>query len=182
MNVAAKKQEPEIPAVKIPEHFNSRRFYLPDISDKGLWLVERLRARYPHLQDNNIVGWLRGAIDSNEYLFIRTEHAFAMAQMMRETLSPHPIVFERFMLHEEGTTKEETALYLAEAKYLYGEMMKWAANVGAREVVVEQWTDVKTEDIKDAVAMVKEVLAGMSVTGVIARLFQRTQYVIRLGS
>lgn len=132
-----------------------RRFLLPDLNDKGIWLIGRLQVRYPHLQDRQLIGWFRGLIDSNESLFIRTDHAVALAQIVHESLSPQPDVVERFVLCEESKSPDkddrerETGRNIAEAMSLYNDIMRWSETLGARRVSVNRFTDVPRDMLKE---------------------------------
>lgn len=147
MTNAVKKSEVEITS------FPTRRFNLPDMNDMGVWITGRLRERYAHLNDKNIFGWLRGLSASSEDLFIRTDHAVLMAQIVHETISPAPIVYERFVL-VNGPEHD------AEALSLYDDLYRWAQSLGAKEIVVGEFSDVKRPQIMSRLGqgMVKERL------------------------
>jgi hypothetical protein len=129
--VAEKTKEPE-------RTITSRRFVLPDWTDTRNWLLPRLKVKWPHLQDNQVDGWIRSIIDSPEFMFIRTGNAVACAQMVRDTLSPVPEAVEKFVLAKD----REEAEHIRECLYLYGDLIRWAQNIGARDMTVEQFTDV----------------------------------------
>jgi hypothetical protein len=131
----------------IPQNYQSRRFDLPDVHGAGRWLVPRLAEAWPHWQQAAIHGWLRSIIGSNEYNFVRTDHAVALASIVHEKISPAPIVKEIFVVHEDlpqprtpNPTAEEVEnikstheQYLMEATSLYDDLFRWTFNVGASE-------------------------------------------------
>lgn len=127
-----------------------RRFVLPDLNDKGPWLLGRLQLKYPALQDKQFAGWLRGKVDSSEVLFIRTEHAVALAEIVHESLSSQPTVIERFVLVEDKTNDDQ----LAEAVALYKDIQRWALGLGAAEIRVDVFSDVPKALIKDTLGRI----------------------------
>lgn len=146
MNNAVKKSEVEVVS------FPSRRFNLPDLNDMGTWLIERLRERYSHLDDRGIFGWLRGLSASSQDLFLRTDHAVIMAQIVHEGISPIPTVYERFALCEPEHEQELLSLY--------DDLYRWAKNLGSKEIVVAEFSDLKKPQIMSRLgnAVVKERL------------------------
>lgn len=152
MAAAAKRIE-TVPAAAEP--IAARRFGLADLSEMGAWLLWRLKDRYPHLDERNLAGWLRGMIDSNEYLFVRTRNAVALAQIQHRALDPLPIVDELFVLakgRDSDGVVEKGAL--AEAAELYGEFLRWARSLGATEIAIERYTDVPRDQIKERLGRV----------------------------
>lgn len=126
----ATPQPPAIPA----EPVNVRRFSLGDLEDKGVWLLNRLRERYPHISEQMFAGWLRGEMLSNECFFVCSPRAVAMAQVLREPLQPQPYVKEVFVLAMDGGE--------GEAAQMYGEFKRWAKHSGAERIEVGRFSDV----------------------------------------
>jgi hypothetical protein len=127
-----------------------RRFALPDVPTMGAWLLWRLKERYPHVQEKNVAGWLRGAIEGNETLFIRSERACAMAQVKYHELNPQPYVEEVFVLTmgRESDGNIEDA-HREEAAYAYLEFKRWAEAMGASEIIVDRCSDVAREHMQE---------------------------------
>lgn len=121
-----------------PRTITSRRFCLPDWTDTQSWLLPRLKVKLPHLQDIQIHGWIRSITDAQEFMFIRTENAVACAQMSKDVMSSAPEVIERFVLAKDRTEPAQ----VDECLHLYGDLVRWAQNVGARDMTIEQFTDV----------------------------------------
>lgn len=131
-------KEPEI----IPQSPNLRRFALGDLTTHGAWIMKRLQTAYPHFNEKYLAGWLRGMINSNEYLFICSDNCVALFQMLSvHSLEPKPWVWERFVFVKEGYEKDGIECY----KRAYD----WAKSMGVERVVVEQLTDVHHELIKE---------------------------------
>jgi len=124
-----------------PRTITSRRFILPDWTDTQSWLLPRLKVKLPHLQDIQIHGWIRSITDAQEFMFIRTENAVACAQMTKDVMSSAPEVIERFVLAKDRTEPGQ----VEECLHLYGDLVRWAQNVGARDMTIEQFTDVTHE-------------------------------------
>lgn len=126
-----------------PRTITSRRFCLPDWTDTQGWLLPRLKVKLPHLQDIQIHGWIRSITDAQEFMFIRTENAVACAQMTKDVMSSAPEVIERFVLAKDRTEPSQ----VEECLHLYGDLIRWAQNVGARDMTIEQFTDVTHESL-----------------------------------
>jgi hypothetical protein len=149
VNVPAKKQNP----AEEPPAFS--RFYMPDMAVRGAWLVGRLRTRFSMLDEKKLAGWLHGMMDSNEALLQKTAHAVSLAQLMKEQLFPVTVVIERFCLAEEG--------HVLEASWHYAEMERWARGLGAKDLVVCEFTDVPRPMIQERITptlMVREQVVG----------------------
>lgn len=125
------------------EAFPERRFHLPDLNEKGIWLISELKVRFKASTDGELVNWLRAVIvgSTNEFLFVRTDHAVALAQVMREPLSSRPVVQEQFVLVDDDKFMEEGA-------YLYSVLHQWAKNLNAYELRIENLTNVPRNMIK----------------------------------
>lgn len=133
---AAKHQDVPPPAG------NMRRFQLPDLDRHGRWLVERLSKAYPHRTERELMGWLRGLLYSNEFMFLYQDHAVALAVMTRaHPLEQKPIVQEMFVFAKEGHDREAVAFY--------GEFVRWAKNMGVETIIVEAMSDVSHDAIKE---------------------------------
>jgi hypothetical protein len=129
--------------VETPHTITSRNFVLPDWTDTRNWLLPRLKVKWPHLQDIQIDGWIRSIIDGRDFMLIRTDNAVACAQMVKDSLSPVPEVIEKFVIAKS----RENGDHVEECMHLYGDLVRWAKNVGARDFTIEQFTDVKHEII-----------------------------------
>lgn len=128
--------------VSVVNDVSVHRFVLPDMDKAGSWLIARLQQKYPHLTDRGVSSWFRGIIESSEYLFIRRNRAVLLAQAIRDPLSPHPVVREIFCLAQDGGADE--------AATLYGDLRRWADNLDASEIIVEQFSDVGKAQIAEA--------------------------------
>jgi hypothetical protein len=147
---------PVLPPIDL--NVRTRRFELGDLTTLGIWLISRLRERYPHLDERTIAGFLRGLITSNEHLFLATidEHGkptgvVGLAQMVRDSLDPVPWIREIFVLAQEV---ENRNLAVEEGPAIYAAIDRWAKTVGAKEIEVEtimKLHDVPREAIKAAI-------------------------------
>lgn len=118
-----------------------RRFSLADLESMGVTLQNRLRERYPHLTDKMFVGWIRGAMESNEHVFVRTEHAVGLASLIRDNLAIQNKVREVFVFCDEENTTE--------GKQIYSQIKAWATHLGATEVTVGTFSDVPVKMIEE---------------------------------
>lgn len=125
-----------------------RRFEVPDLDRHRGWMIARLKATYPHLNDANLVGWIRNVIYSAEYLFLYQDNSVALFQVMSShTLQPDPLVQERFVFCED----KENPAHVAQAAEFYVETAKWAKHQRASTVIVEEMSDVPHDMIKERI-------------------------------
>lgn len=110
------------------------RVTLPDINDMAEFLLGRLRQKYDGATDRAIMGWLAEAIESADYHFVRTTHAFALA-MVRARPLEKPVVRVLFCI---AVSKEHDNA----AAVLFQAFGRWAADIGAGEVEIDDFTDV----------------------------------------
>jgi len=127
----------ELPAI--------RRFDLADLSTYGPWLLPRLVAAL-ELPEQRVGGWLRSMIDSQEFLFLCQPHSVALAELQRANgLADKPIVRERFVMAENP----DDLTHVKEAAGFYDEFRRWAKNVGAEILIVEEFSNVPHDLIKE---------------------------------
>lgn len=120
-----------------------RRFSMTDIEALGAWLTERLRDKWPHLTDRHILGWLRGCMESREFLFLRAENATGLAEIVHDPLSPVPRIREVFVLCRKGFQHEGAAIYT--------HFKRWAESMRAGEIEVLTHSDVPNSMVKDVI-------------------------------
>jgi hypothetical protein len=126
----------------VREQIAMRRFEVPDLDRHGGWITDRLLKAYPHRTARDLVGWLRGIIYSNEFLFLYQEHGAALATVTRaHPLEMKPVVQEMFVFAKEGHDREAVAFY--------DEFLRWGKNQGVDVVMVEAMSDVPHDVIKE---------------------------------
>ena len=146
-NVAVAPRPPEAVKPPIAASAPARRFEIPDIDRHGGWLLERLQKVYKDKTPQQIVAFLRGAVYSNEMLFLYKEHGVALAAIWRpHPLEPKPIIQEVFVLAEPG--------YEADAADFYDNFAQWAKRQDIDTILVEELTDVPHEAIKEKLGRV----------------------------
>lgn len=129
----------EVPGAPVAIRSTTRRFEVPDMSSKGLWIMARLIKIYPHLSQQQLVGWLNGLVYSKEYMFLSQDHSVALAQLVQSyTLDPWPIVQERFVFCEDPASEE----HQFEAAEFYSEFKRWAKSSSAKAIIVDENSDV----------------------------------------
>lgn len=112
-----------------------RRVQRPDLDNLGAWLIKRLQERHTEATPAQIMGWLRGCLASNEFLFLRTARACALAQFVRQPLEPQPEAWEIFcFVMAEGDEHE--------ADVIYPRMASWASNLNASKLWIGIWSDI----------------------------------------
>lgn len=149
--VAEKKPVVKAPKPDLPIPV-SRRFEIPDLERHGLWLVPRLLEAYPHLNQIQLVGFLRSAVYNNEFLFLCQDNAVALAQTMSEqTLQPRQIIWERFVFCKDPENPE----HVRQAAAFYGDIANWARRKNIEYVVVDQNTDVSFEQMGEYMPQIR---------------------------
>jgi hypothetical protein len=134
------------PVASAPVFFAEvRRFELPDLDHHARWFMPRFLKEFPHLNERAAIGFLRGIIYSNEFLFLFQDKGVALAQSMGSGgLEAEPIVWERFVWVEDPANVEQQKA----AAFFYSRMVKWAQGLGTKVIHVECKTDVPRELIK----------------------------------
>lgn len=143
-----------------PSTHTVRAVCLPDLHDKGAWLVEMLRPRIPAYQDFQILNWLRTVIDTQDYHFVRTDHALSLSEVKRERMLAQPIVIDHFVYIEEGAD-------ISEGEALYDDLKRWALSLGVAEIIINPKSHVSVASIEARIGKVKKrdqlyVKVGMS--------------------
>lgn len=122
-----------------------RRFEEPDLC-KHTWIMARMQTRYPQHNERSLATFLRGLFFNNEYLFLYHDYGCALAQVIRTfTLEAEPIVQERFV----WAADPENALHVAAAAEFYSEFERWAKGLGVSKILVEDWSDVPHEKVRE---------------------------------
>lgn len=139
-----------------------RRFEIPDLYKHQGWMIPRLKSAYPHLNDQNIIGWLKGAIYSAEYCFRYQNNSVALFQAVSvNMLSASPAIQEIFVFCED---KDDVA-HQEQAAQFYVDAMTWAQHHGSQAMIIEEMSDVPHE-------MIGKVLTG--------RLMARQQIFVKV--
>jgi hypothetical protein len=130
--------------VRDRERTYPRRFELPDLSQHGGWILNRLAKVYRHLNEQQMAGWLRGIVYSNEFLFLYMPHSVALCQVERgHTLIPAPVVREHFVWAMDPANPA----HVDEAAEFYTNIMRWARQQSAGTIIVENNSDVPHETV-----------------------------------
>lgn len=138
MNATALAIKPDeaIPSERAP----ITRFMTADLAKHGPWLIPRLVKTYPELTEQTAVGWVKGFVPSNEYLFLQQDNGVALAQLMPGySLVPTQIVQERFVWVANPRNEQQ----VQQAADFYNEIYQWASRlVGVQNIIVDENTDV----------------------------------------
>jgi hypothetical protein len=123
-----------------------RRFELADLSRHGGWLIARMLKAFPHLTDRTVAGFLRGSMESNEFLFLCGPQSAALFQVENGySLAPQPVIRERFIWVENPEDK----LQAAQSAYFYDHVIRWAKTMGAEILILGDLTDVPPAAMKE---------------------------------
>lgn len=123
-----------------------RRFNAVDLNSQAGWVMQKLRLLYPQKSEVTLANWLRMTTNRNDCLFVRTDHAVAMAEVVvLNMMDDHPVIFERFVFCEN----RQSIGHIDEAVVLYEEIKRWAKPMGIERVIVNQCSDVPRERIKE---------------------------------
>jgi len=108
--------------------------------------MQRLQTRYPHKSEVTIANWMRQLANRNDCLCIRTDHAIALAEVVViDLMDEHPVVYERFVYCEN----RQSINHIDEAVIFYEEFKRWAKSMSIEKVIVNQFSDVPRERIKE---------------------------------
>lgn len=120
----------------------SRRFQIPDLDTHGRWIIERLLKVYPHQTERNLIGFLRGIIADNGYLFLYQDCGVALATVAKTNpLLPKSHVEEIFVWVAPGHQPDEGAVF-------YEDFSRWTKHHGLDLLIVEVASDVPHETIR----------------------------------
>lgn len=130
---AAQRQTDEAP----PEETSSivhipiviSRFRLADLDQWGEGLLERLVQRWPHISRPTFAGRIRQWMESNDFLFVKTDAAIALATRTYEGLDPRPIVYGIFIWPVVPDRERAEPHIMA----LVRDIERWGRTMGARE-------------------------------------------------
>lgn len=120
----------------------ARRFQLPDLDTHGRWIIARLFKVYPHRTERDLIGFLRGIIGANDYLFLYRDCGVALATVAKTNpLAPKSHVEEIFVWAAPDHDPAEVAVF-------YEDFARWTRNQGLDVLIVEEQSDVSHETIK----------------------------------
>lgn len=124
------------------------RFGLPDLETKGAWIHGRLCSFMPNLAPNFLAATLRGFMESNEYLFLCAPRSVGLARVTRHPFNVKPSVEELFVfITDDGGVTDGLEIYAA--------MHRWAAGLGANELIIGAATDLKQTEIAKRLGKVR---------------------------
>lgn len=109
----------------------ARRFFLPDIDRHAGWLLPRLHLSYPHLSMQQMHGWLRSVLGSNEFMVLYLTHGVALFQSWHPTLSATPVIKQHFV----WACEPENKAYQIECAEFYVMLRQWAKRMAIGRVV-----------------------------------------------
>jgi len=124
-----------------------RRFEVPDVERHGGWMLARIVTTYPHINNRNVVGWLRSIVYQSEFMFLFLDDAVALAEAVRaNTFSPTTTVVERWVWARDPKNKE----HVQSAARFYARFKTWAKHLDATQLVVGEASDVPLDMIEAA--------------------------------
>lgn len=125
--------------IEVREPAPVRRFEIPDLSKHGPWLMKRFAVEFRDIHERQIAGYLRGLIESAEYMFLYQDHAVALAQLVHlPGFRMRRIVQERFVWVEDKADRDQ----LDAAADMYIHMKDFAKRRDAESIFVCENTDV----------------------------------------
>ena len=129
---------------------------LPEVDDVNEWLGERLKERWPHMNDWGLKQWLIQAMGDRGTLLIRTPATVGMFFADKNLLEPYPRVREVFVRGKEGKrtgpdSPDKTPEYVA----LYKRAMEWAQSIKAVDFEFGLDTDAPISRVQGLVASLR---------------------------
>lgn len=147
---------PDIVAKPAPIVLGSevRRFEIPDLDRHAAWFMPRFLLSFPHLNERQAIGFLRGIVYSNEFHFLFQERGVALAQAMgSHALDGDPIIWERFVWVADPENKDQ----IEAAAFFYDNFGTWAKRKGIERIIVEQQSDVPHELVRSHLGRIYSV-------------------------
>ena len=127
-----------------------RRVTEADIRVIGPAVCERLKDKFPAASTDALMSYLRAQVLRLDVLFVRTENAIAMFEVVREPLCDSDIR-ERFVFALPKTIPEA----VAEAADLYPFAMRWGDDIYVNHMYIEELSDVPRDMIKERVGKIR---------------------------
>lgn len=130
-------------ALKIPDTVPAitRRLQIPDLHQHAPWLLPRLTKAFPHRAERDLISWMTGIIQSNEFMFLYQPRGAALAQIARmHPLASKPSIQEIFVFTNGEDVKE--------AVEFYTEFIRWAKSQGVETFYGSEFSDVPPDTIK----------------------------------
>lgn len=117
-----------------------------DLEALAAWLPDRLRERWPHLDEDRLGAFLRGCVGSALHRFILSAEgdAVGLAEVVTTPLQPAPTVREVFLRQRVLRKPPEAALAV------YADLLTWARSIGAAAFHYAVDTDLITDFHYDA--------------------------------
>lgn len=145
---AAALTPPEQEIEEVAPTIEVHRFSLADLEPKGQWLYDRLHPEYPDIAQNYIASWLRGAMESNCFLFLCSSRAVGLFERCPRRLKTQPVVEEVFNL-----TMDDDGI--PEAQEIYRRAKVWAQSMDASEMHIGACTDLTQKEVVAALGPIK---------------------------
>lgn len=144
--VREREREVAVPRTNV----QSRRFQLPDLTEHGQWIIDRLMKAFPHRTPRDLVGWLQSVIYTKEYLFLYQPHGVALAMVEQ----PHPLASKWHVKVIFVLVKKDFEDFGAS---FYSDIIRWAKGMDVEQIVdIGELSDVSPEMVK--------LVPGMRVT------------------
>src|SRR5205823_1231264 len=109
-----------------------RRFTIVDMPSGGLWLLDRLRKKWPTISEGSLRAKITCWSTSNEFLFIRNDLAVGLAVAMRDNMDGRQYVRAIFTFARDGAPQSSLGEKAIVA--LYRHMREWAKSMRACRV------------------------------------------------
>jgi len=122
-----------------------RRFTSSDLNDRAGWIVQRLAVKYGK-SEHFIANYLRSLANRNDCLFLRTDYAVILVEMVCiDPMADEWVAQERFMLCEDRQAFHQ----LEGAAKMYENVRSWAKSAGIKKVVLDRGSDIPREQVRD---------------------------------
>ena len=138
MAVAAEIIETPVPPI--------RRFGLADLTEHGVWIMNRMLKIFPNHNERSIIGWLNGVLDQNDYLCLIMPHAVCFAERITPDQLVHKMVVREVFVWCQDP---QNAKQQADAAHFYNHMAQWARFQGIDKVIVGERSDVPLTKIRE---------------------------------
>ena len=148
--MAGKKQSESVTPLEMPPVF-SRFSPTSDLVKNGVWISDRVREVWTHLNERTVLGWLRSSAESNENFFVKTSHAVSLFRAVHNALNPNPSVEEIFVFVDDRKNKQS----IQEGAAHYAEARRWGRNMQATSMIVGNHSDVPMPMIRSVLGTIE---------------------------
>lgn len=137
---------------KAQEKKTPARFQTTDMADKGMWMADRICAKWPNSNKRYVLSWISSATAQNDFYFVHTKNAVVLAQHFKEGFSHTPTVKLWFAMLRDPKDVDQ----INDGADLIQSVARWASDIGADRIIdLNKFSEVPDAVIKTALGDVE---------------------------